>query len=182
MLKTFLHRQVQKFAAPFGYDATYIHEVIDASPRAAFKFQLSQFMAKHRDSVPADAWHAAHLAGVLCEDCGPCTQLCIDMAIKDGVAPATLAALLRGDIDQAGADAALAFRYGLAVARNDDTLALVDQVRTRFGQRGLVSLCFSVTGARAYPALKRGLGHGAACSRVDVAGSDITVRQPALHA
>lgn len=176
MLKAFLHRRVEKFAKPFGYDATYMHEVIDASPLAACKFQLSQFMAKHRDSVPADAWYAAHLAGVLCEDCGPCTQLCIDMAIKDGVAPATLAALVRGDMDEAGENAALAFRYAIAVARNGDSLELVEQVRQRFGARGLVSLCFSVTGARAYPAIKRGLGHGAVCRRVEVAGAIIAVR------
>jgi len=178
MLKSYMHNQVRKFAGEFGYDADYFHELIDAAPMAALKFQLFQFMAKHRDHVPADAWYAAHLAGVLCEDCGPCTQLCIDMAIKEGVAPAKMAALIRGDIEQAGPDAALAFRYGVAVATNADTLDLVERVKGRFGERGLISLCFSVTGARVYPSLKRGLGHGAACSRVTVRGETIAVYHP----
>ncbi len=179
MLKSYMHKQVSKFADAFGYDATYFHELIDVSPMAAIKFQLFQFMAKHRDQVPADAWQAAHLAGVLCEDCGPCTQLCVDMAIKEGVAPEKMAALLRGDVEQAGPDAALAFRYGVAVATNGTLLELVEQVRKRFGERGLISLAFSVTSARVYPSLKRGLGHGAACLKIVVHDEIIAVKHAA---
>ena len=180
MLKSLLHRYVRTFDRNFGYDASYMHDVIDASPSALLKFSFVQFMAQHRQEVSADAWHAAHVAGALSEDCGPCVQIAVDMATRDGMDPAKLAALVRGDIDAAGPDAALGFRYGMAVATNADTvLPLVEQARKKYGKRGLVSLAYSVTTARMYPTLKRALGHGAVCSKVIVSNETIPVRKAA---
>ena len=68
----------------------------------------------------------------------------------------------------------------MAVATNaDTTLPLVEQARKRYGERGLVSLAFSVTSARMFPTLKRGLGHGAVCSRVVVHNETIPVKRAA---
>jgi AhpD family alkylhydroperoxidase len=139
-----------------------------------------QPMAQHREDVSKDAWHAAHLAGALAEDCGPCVQICVDMATRAGMDPEKLAALIRGDIDDAGPDAAFGFRYGMAVATNADTaLSLVEQASRRYGKRGLVSLAFSVTTARMFPTLKRGLGHGAICAKVVVRDETIAVKRAA---
>lgn len=180
MLKRLLHRYIRSFERNFGYDASYMHDVVDASPSAIVKFSFVQIMSQHRQDVSSDAWHAAHLAGALSEDCGPCVQICVDMATKDGMDPQKLASLVRGDIDAAGPDAALGFRFGMAVATNADTvLALVEQARRKYGERGLVSLAYSLTTARMYPTLKRALGHGAVCSRVIVSNETIPVRKAA---
>jgi len=180
MMKSLLHWTVRRFERQWKYDAQYMHDVVNASPSAVWKFGLLQPMSQHRQDVSKEAWHAAHLAGALCEDCGPCVQLCIDMATNDGVAPERLAALIRGDLDDAGPDAALGFRYGMAVATDADTvLPLVEEARARYGERGLVSLAFSVTTARMYPTLKRGLGHGAVCAKVLVRDETIAVKRAA---
>lgn len=180
MLKRLMHRYIRSFEKSFGYDASYMHDVVDASSSAIVKFSFVQIMSRHRQDVSSDAWHAAHLAGALSEDCGPCVQICVDMATKDGMDPRKLASLVRGDIDAAGVDAALGFRFGMAVATNADTvLALVEQARCKYGERGLVSLAYSVTTARMYPTLKRALGHGAVCSRVIVSNETIPVRKAA---
>jgi hypothetical protein len=180
MIKALMHWYLRRFERLWGYDASYMHDLVDASPAGVRKFAFLQPMAQHREDVSRDAWHAAHLAGALSEDCGPCTQLCVDMATRDGMDPEKLAALVRGDIDAAGADAAFGFRYGMAVATNADTvLSLVDQARTRYGERGVVSLAFSVTTARMFPTLKRALGHGATCTKVVVADRAIAVKRDA---
>jgi hypothetical protein len=68
----------------------------------------------------------------------------------------------------------------MAVATNaDTTLSLVEQARKRYGERGLVSLAFSVTTARMFPTLKRGLGHGAVCAKVVVRNETIVVKRAA---
>jgi hypothetical protein len=88
--------------------------------------------------------------------------------------------MLRGDIDEAGADAALGYRYGMAVATNSvNVLAEVEQARLRFGERGLVTLAFAVASVRVYPTLKRALGHGAACTKVVVSDREIAVKRAA---
>ncbi len=180
MLKSFLHRRIGALERAFDYDASYLHEIVDASTGAALKFGLFQAMATHRQGVPKEAWFAAGLAAAMAEDCGPCAQLGLDIALKSGVAPKILSALVRGDLDAAGADAALGFRYGRAVATNaPDALDLAAEAKTRYGARGAVSLAYAVAGVRVYPTLKRGLGHGAACQRLVVADETIEVRKAA---
>lgn len=180
MLRSFLHGRIRKLERAFGYDATYLHEVLDVSRAAFFKFLLFQVMSAHRDQVPRDASFAASIAATLSEDCGPCTQLVVNMALHNGMAPETLCALLRGDLEKASVDAALGFRYGVAVANNTaDAMALCEDVERRFGKRALVSMSYAVACARVYPALKRGLGHGATCTKIQVANDCITIWQAA---
>ena len=177
LVKTLLHAAIRNFEKTFHYDATYMHEVIDHAPAAAWKFGLIQIPAYYGKSLNRDAWHAAHLAGALSEDCGPCAQLSVDMALRDGVDPAKLAALVRGDADAAGAEAALAFRYGTAVAKNSpDVVELSAAIRRRFGERGLIAFAYAVTFARVYPTLKRALGHGQACAKIVVDHETIPVK------
>jgi hypothetical protein len=180
MIKYWLHATTRKFERSFGYDASYLHEIIDISPAASFKFGLFQIMSSHRQHVPSEAFYGARLAATLSEDCGPCSQLIVTAALRDRVRPAVITALLRGDLEQAGPDAELGFRYGIAVSQNTgDTTALVEKVEKRFGKRALVSLAFAVASSRVYPALKRGLGHGAACSKIIVAEETIMLRKAA---
>ncbi|HTW34544.1 MAG TPA: hypothetical protein VMD53_07995 [Rhizomicrobium sp.] len=180
MIKAFLHRSVAKLEKRYDYDAHYLHDVIDVSPSAFFKFGLFQVMSSHRDGAPIDAYCAARIAATLSEDCGPCTQLTVDMALAGGVDPKHIAALLRGDLEQAGQDAELGFRYGIAVSQNTpNAVALSAEVARRYGKRALVSMAYGVACSRVYPALKRGLGHGAACSKINVSDETIVMRKAA---
>jgi hypothetical protein len=180
MIRDFLHRSVGKLEKRYRYDASYLHDVIDASPSAFFKFTLFQVMANHRGGAPLDAYCAARIAATLSEDCGPCVQITVDMALEAGVDPKRIRALLRGDLEQAGDDAELGFRYGIAVSQNTlDAPALSEEVERRYGKRALVSMAYAVASSRVYPALKRGLGHGAACSKIDVSDATIVLKQAA---
>ncbi len=180
MIKAFLHRSVSKLEKGFGYDARYLHGVIDVSPSAFIKFGLFQIMSNHRDGAPAEAYCAARIAATLSEDCGPCTQLTVDMALAAGLDPKCIAALLRGDLEQAGKDAELGFSYGIAVSQNTPAaVTLSEEVERRYGKRALVSMAYGVACARVYPALKRGLGHGVACSKINVSDEIIVLKQAA---
>jgi hypothetical protein len=178
MFKAFIHRRIAALERAWGYDASYLHDVTDASPPAFVKFAMFQWMASHRERVPRDAWFAARIAAALCEDCGPCTQLVVNMALRDGMTPEAIASLLRGDLEQAGGDAELGFRYGIAVANGtNDASQLCADAEARYGKRGLVSLAFAVASSRVYPTIKRGLGHGMACSRIVVSDETVTIRE-----
>lgn len=180
MIKRFFHRSMARLERSFGYDATYLHEVLDVSTPAFLKFMLFQAMAGHADRVPRDARCAARIAAALSEDCGPCTQLVVDMALREKMPADSITALLRGDIEAAGADAELGFRYGIAVANNTpNALPLADEAERRYGKRALVSLAYAVACARVYPALKRGLGHGVACSKITVSEQIIVLKDAA---
>ena len=178
MIEFILHSSIRRFERLLGYDASYMHEIVDASRSAGLKYLLSQFVAQHRDGVSKDARYSAKLAAALSEDCGPCTQLCVNLALRDGVDAQKLAALLRGDLNAAGDEAAFGYRYGMAVSTNSAAaLELVEEAAKRYGNRGKVSLALVVATGRVYPALKRGLGHGAACIKVEIASQSIVVQR-----
>lgn len=177
-----------KFEDDFGYDTTYLRDVVRISPRGFLRFGLFTLFANHREDTPADAWFAAKLVAAMREDCGPCTQLVVTMAERayganqEGDAPVsakTLRAILEGDEDGMSPSASLAYRFANAVLDRD--LVRADSLRQEivhtWGERALVTLSFAIASSRVYPTMKYALGHGRACSRVTV-GQDIV----AVHA
>jgi hypothetical protein len=177
VIRPILHSRLKKFEASFGYDASYLHDVVDVSLAAFFKFLFFERMSKHCEGVPKEAWFAARIAAILSEDCEPCTQLVVDQAIRAGVDPRALSSMLRSEIAEGDSDLEFGFRYGKAVAGNASECAeLSEAAKRRYGARGAVSLAFGVATARVYPAVKRGLGHGAVCQAISIGRETIVVK------
>jgi len=171
MIKWFLQRWINKFERTWNYDASYLRELLEADPRAMMAFSKVIGMGAYRKDVPLEASYAAAILGTMAEDCGPCTQLGIDMAQRQGVDPAILRAIVARDVSAMPFEVALAFRFTEAtLAHAPEADDLREEVLRRFGKRGLVSLAFALTAARLYPTLKYALGHGKACTRLTVAG------------
>jgi hypothetical protein len=178
MIKWFLRRWITTFERTWNYDAAYMHDVLDADSKALLAFSKVAGVSRYHRDVPCAAYFAAAITGTMAEDCGPCTQLTIDMAERAGVAPGVLRSVVARDFAALPADAALGARFADATLRRaaeaDD---LRDEVVRRWGKRALVSLAFAITGARIFPTLKYALGHGRACTRVIVGGES----RPVLH-
>ena len=94
MVKWLLRKAIGKFERDWNYDASYMRDMIDASPRAAWLFSRVTALRQFRRDVPIDAWCAAGITAVRYEDCGPCTQLGVTMAERAGVSPAVLRVVL----------------------------------------------------------------------------------------
>jgi hypothetical protein len=171
MLKWFLRRQIAGFERTWNYDASYIREIIDADPQAMLAFGKVRGLSRYRKDVPPAAYWAAGLIAVMAEDCGPCTQLGIDMAQREGVDPAIPRAIVARDYVAMPEAVALAARFteaSLSHAPEADDLR--EEVLRRWGKRGLISLAFAMLSARMYPTLKYALGHGQACTRLVIGG------------
>jgi hypothetical protein len=182
MLKWLFHRIVARFGARYDYDATYMHEILDASPAAFRKLLLAQAMNRHREAVPPDALFAARITAVRFEDCGPCAQLVVNMALEAGVEPGVLRAIVARDFASMTPDAALAVRLADAVLAHEASDAERTEARRRWGEKGLVTLAYSIAGTRIYPTMKRVLGHAHTCERLRVAGETVTAARAVVHA
>lgn len=173
MIDRFLHRQIARFERRYSYDMSYGHELLDISRPAFLRFARFSGMSAHREVVPLDAWYAAKLVATLAEDCGPCTQLAVNMARQDGVDPNLLRALVEGNEAGMNDDAHLGWRFArAALAHDPQAAALREQIVERWGRRAVVSLAFALAASRVYPTLKYALGHGRACTRVHIDGVD----------
>jgi len=177
MLTWLIKNRLNAFERTYGYDVSYARELLAVDTRAFWAFAKTQAMEKYRRDVPAHVYHAVKLTGVIHEDCGPCTQLGVAMAMKDGVTPKVLASILRGDVSAMSDEVALGVKFARASLAHDvEADAYRDAIVETWGKRALVSLAFALTMARVYPTLKYALGFGKACSRVLVGSEHIVVR------
>ncbi len=183
MLKAYFTRYLDKFERQWSYDASYMREVLAVRPKSFLKFMFGTQAADRKDA-PAEALVAAGLFGTMSEDCGPCTQIGVDLATAQGVDPNVLRAILAGDEAAMGETAALAWRFARASLARDMATCdpLRDEIERRWGRKALVAIALTLTASREYPTLKYALGHGKACSKVVVAGVASQVAQPALAA
>jgi uncharacterized protein YjeT (DUF2065 family) len=180
MLTWFMKRRLDAFERDTGYDATYVREMLDADVKAVMALFKVQGLARYRKDVPREPWYAAALVGVLAEDCGPCTQLVITMAEREGVNPDTLRAIVAGDLRAMPDDVVVAYRFAKAsLAHSPAADELRAEVVERWGKRGLISLALALASSRVYPTVKYALGHGKACTRLTVGGKPLPVLKEA---
>jgi len=183
MIKWLLHKAIGRFERDWNYDAGYMHDMIDASPRAAWLFSRVTALGRFRSDIPIDAWCAAGITAVRHEDCGPCTQLGVTMAERAGVDPAVLRAVLSDSPEAMPPDVALVWKFTRATLAHDVTAdEYRDAIVKRWGPRALVSIAFAITAARIYPTVKYALGHGKACTRIVVAGTPLMFDRGAAQA
>jgi len=169
-------RMLRATSKRYGYDTSYLEMMLQESPSAFFKFASLMKAAAHREVVPVDASFAAKLVGALAEDCGPCTQLCVDMALEAGMARDQIEAVLRRDTSAMNSATILGFRFADAVARRSaDDDEHRDAVRARWGEKGVIDLTLALQMGRMFPMVKAGLGYAKACRRVSVDGHDVDV-------
>lgn len=176
MLSWLIRNRLTAFERTYDYDTTYIREILATDTRAFFALARAGGLSSYRRDVPKDAYYAAKLTATLAQDCGPCTQLIVAMALRERVEPRLVAAVVRGELDALPEAVQLAVRFTrAALERTPEAGALREAIIGRWGPRALVSLAFAMTAAQLYPTLKYALGHGEACRRVEVAGEPVAV-------
>jgi alkylhydroperoxidase family enzyme len=133
-------------------------------------------MSTHAESLPAGPRFAARFAAVRFEDCGPCAQLVVDMALAEGVDAALVRAVVARDLAALPPDVRLALEFAEQVVARAVSPALQQQVEQRFDARARVTLAYAIVSARSYPTIKRALGLAASCSRLVVNGETVATR------
>lgn len=171
MLSWFIERQLNAFEKSYDYDVSYMREMLELSPKALMKYVRATSLGEFRDKLPRDVHFAARLVSIVEEDCGPCTQLCVTMAERAGVARELIANVISGNFEALPEPVRVTARFTLAtMRRTTEADNLREDVVRRFGRLGLVSIAFAITASRIYPTVKYALGYGHACRRVTVAG------------
>jgi ribosomal protein L18 len=169
-------RMLRSMSKRSSYDVSYLEYLLKESPAAFFRFAPVMKASAHREVVPVEASFAAKMAGAMAEDCGPCVQIVVDMALEAGMAKAQIEAVLRRDPKAMSANTAAAFRFADAVARRafeeDDCREVV---RARWGEKGVIDLSMALQMGRTFPMMKAALGYARECRRVTVDGHQVDV-------
>ena len=169
MLKTIIAKKISAFEAEWDYSMDYAREILALGIKPLKKFFDAQAIGEYRVGISPAAHYCAKILGVMAGDCGPCVQLVVDMAQRDGVSPDALAALVGGDFDALPPDMRLCAEFTRALLARDPSLPeLRERVRLQHGTAGLVSIAYAVINANMYPVLKYALGHGHACAKIEI--------------
>ncbi len=106
MLRALFRAYITRMEKDFDYDASYMRDILAVSPWTFLKFAVVTTLVPRR-GAPGAAVAAAGIVGTLAEDCGPCTQISVEIATRGGVKPEVLRAILAGDEAAMGENAAL---------------------------------------------------------------------------
>src|SRR5258706_125357 len=165
-------RMLRATSKRYGYDTSYLEMMLEHSPTAFFKFASLMKAAGHREVVPVDASFAAKLVGALAEDCGPCTQLCVDMALEAGMPKDQIEAVLRRNPRAMNSATILGFRFADAVVRRSaDDEEFRDAIRAQWGEKGVIDLTLALQMGRMFDA--EGLAADAATELADDLAFDL---------
>jgi hypothetical protein len=157
--KWFMRRYVRAFERSNNYDMSYVHAMLESDPNAVLVLNRVGQMANYVGPLPQAVAHCVGLVATLHEDCGPCLQLGVTLALRARISHDTIARVLSGE-PTGDDDVDLAISFCGAVLRDAANVSeLRDQVVARFGHDGLTAMAFSLTGHRMYPMLKRVLGY-----------------------
>jgi hypothetical protein len=169
-------RMLHATSKRYGYDTSYLEMMLNESPSAFFKFASVMKAANHREIVPVEASFTVKIVGALSEDCGPCTQLCVDMALEAGMPRDQIEAVLRRDTRAMSDTNRLAYRFADAVIRrSSDDEEYRDAIRVQWGQKGVIDLTLALQMGRMFPMIKAALGYAKECRRVTVDGHNVDV-------
>lgn len=175
MIRAMLKREIDRFERIWGYPSDYMRRLVDIDPGAALAFVRASGIARRNRGAPPALFHAAKIAAALHEDCGPCVQIAADMAVRGGVLPVVVRAVIAGEEAGMGAEALLGWRFARAVLARD--VEAQDEPRraivARWGERALASVALAIAGVRLFPTVKQALGYGASCQVLTVAGEPV---------
>ena len=176
-MRSFLARRALRAVSKrYGYDTSYLDYMLKESPAAFFKFAPLMKASAHREAVPIEASFAAKITGAMAEDCGPCAQLCIDMALEAGMAKDQIEAVVRRDTGAMNASTKPGFQFADAIVSGSaDAEGHREAVRSRWGEKGVIDLAMALQMGRLFPMLKAALGYARECRRVTVDGQQVDV-------
>jgi hypothetical protein len=180
MLKWIIRNRLAAFEKQWGYEMAYAREILDTDTQAFFALVKVGKIGDYR-KAPKQLYWAAKLTGVLSEDCGPCTQLLVSMALADGVDAKAVATVIASDEAAMTDEVRLGVQFAKASIAHDIAAdELRDQIVAKYGKKALVAVAFAITSARIYPTLKYALGYGKACQRVLIDGKPVAPLAPRL--
>src|SRR5262245_10068670 len=114
MLSWLIRNRLAAFERKYNYDISYARDILAADRKAFMAFAKLSSLGKYRRDVPKDVRWAAALVGTVAEDCGPCTQLLVAMALEDGATARVLSSVLAGQLASLPDDVHLGVQFARA--------------------------------------------------------------------
>lgn len=88
----------------YDYDVRYMQDILQTDLLAYLKFLGFQTMYSHTGKLSPELLSAVRIHAILWDDCGPCTQLIVNIALESKVNPAVVRAIIDNDLANLSGD------------------------------------------------------------------------------
>ena len=174
MIRYLFNKMLLAMKGRYDYDVAYQQDILRADLGAFLKFMAFQTMSSRSGNLPVGPLFAARIRAIIWDDCGPCTQLIVNMALEAKVSPDIVRAIIDKDLNSLPEDIALVVQFTeLVLTHNPEADDLRNKILLLWGTKGLIAIGYGISSSRVYPALKYTLGYGKACSRIMVNNSSL---------
>lgn len=168
MWKWLAKRSMDAFERHYNYDAGYMRRLLEISPQGFRKFAKVVPLASCRRKAPPEVFYVAKIAAMRSEDCGPCLQLTVRMALESGVNPEILRTAVN-DPDSLPTPLREVYDFAIQVAENRlQNDGLTERLTDRYGAEAMAELALGIAASRVFPTVKRALGFAKSCSLVRI--------------
>jgi len=169
-MKAFVRLVQRQAERKLRVPADYLGRMGESSFSGFLKFLMFLPLARHRRRTDRALAHAARIVATQHEDCGPCVQIAVNVALDEGMDPQAILAVLGRDHERMEGALALVVRFAEGVlARDGSEEAARREIEARFGATVLTELSLAIATARVFPTVKRGLGFARSCSLTRIA-------------
>ncbi|NAX45395.1 hypothetical protein CAG70_00020 [Photobacterium halotolerans] len=180
MIRYLFSKMLLAFKNRYDYDIRYQQDILKTDLGAFLKFMGFQTMSSHSGNLPAGPLYAARIRAIIWDDCGPCTQLAVNMALEAKISPDIVQAIINKDFNNLPDDIALVVKFTESVlAHHPEADDYREKILALWGPKELITIGFAISTYRVYPALKYTLGYGKTCQRIRINASSITPERDA---
>jgi hypothetical protein len=152
-----------------GVKADHMHFIIDTSVKAFVDLLFFMKLSNHREVLPVEATHLARIVATQSRDCGNCVQFCVNVALKDGMRPECIKAVIEHRPEALPPELQEIHEFtGHLLRHTYEEDALRESIRARYGDRGLLDLAYAIASAQVMPLTKQALGFAKSCSKIEV--------------
>ncbi|MBX3494355.1 MAG: hypothetical protein KF899_15420, partial [Parvibaculum sp.] len=124
-----------------GSSADYARDLHAGSPAAFWRFTIAMMASRYVKTLPPEVYCVAGFGALRAEDCGPCVQIGVNLALAQGISPAVVRAAATGDTASLSEENRLAFEFAHAVATRDFRAEeLRPMIERNWGKAGLAEL------------------------------------------
>jgi len=163
---TSIEEELTAFGQAYDYDVSYLLQLNDASPGAFAAFRAAQALSSFREELPLDAHFVTRITAMQGEDCGPCAQLNLRMAVEAGVDRELLATLLDSPAQLPSPLQDVRAHTQAVVTGAVQDHERTKRLRQQYGEAAFAEIGACVAGSRIYPTLKRALLGQSHCQKL----------------
>jgi hypothetical protein len=163
MIRAVLTWLTRRYQRHLGVETPYMDEVVEHAPGALLPLVGFIPASLYGRPLPTRVLHMVRLGATLSRECGTCLEIGTTLALRDGVPARLVEAAVRGAPEELGDELRLGLRFGERLGGGLEVHAEREEIRRRYGPRGVIAASVAVAGSLTFPAVQRGMGYGGAC-------------------